>query len=289
MLPQWLDAWWRVFGGEAEPCLGLVRRDGEVVGLCPLKVVAGTASFIGSADVCDYMDFVVCPGEEASFFAAVSDELKRRGVGRLDLESLRPDSAALKGLEHMAPPDSACRPTDVSLVMPLGNSWEDYLGSLESKQRHEIGRKLRRLEENGRMDFRIETTAENLPVMLSLMRASRSDKANFLTERMEQFFNLMAGAMVSLGILRLGFLDINGTPVASILCFDYDGTRYLYNSGYDPAFAYLSAGLLSKVLCIRDAIEKKMSYFDFLKGAETYKYQLGGQELTISRCQAALK
>jgi CelD/BcsL family acetyltransferase involved in cellulose biosynthesis len=73
------------------------------------------------------------------------------------------------------------------------------------------------------------------------------------------------------------------------MCFDYNETRYLYNSGYDPAYSNLSVGLLSKVYSIKDAIEGRMKQYDYLKGAEVYKYHLGGVELPVSRAVIELK
>ena len=72
------------------------------------------------------------------------------------------------------------------------------------------------------------------------------------------------------------------------MCFDYNGCIYLYNSGYDPQYVGLSAGLLSKVYAIQDSIEKGKKRFDFLKGAEPYKGHLGGKEVPLYRCQIAI-
>ena len=36
-------------------------------------------------------------------------------------------------------------------------------------------------------------------------------------------------------------------------------------------------------LCIKDAIERGMTYFDFLRGPEPYKYHLGGRDIGLHR------
>jgi CelD/BcsL family acetyltransferase involved in cellulose biosynthesis len=118
---------------------------------------------------------------------------------------------------------------------------------------------------------------------------SRQDKADFMTEQMERFFRLLVTAMQDIGLLKLGALELDNRAVAEILCFDYNNCMYLYNSGYEPEYTSLSAGLLSKVLAIKDSIEKGMNKFDFLKGAEPYKYHLGGQEVPLFRCQIIIK
>jgi CelD/BcsL family acetyltransferase involved in cellulose biosynthesis len=164
---------------------------------------------------------------------------------------------------------------------------------LTPKQRHELGRKLRRLYEAGDIEY---STIEDrdavqgiMDVFLKLLRDSREDKAAFMTPRMESFFRSIAEAMAEAGLLRFGILKINGLPVACVMCFDYNDKVYLYNSGYDPLHSYLSVGLLSKALSIKDSIARGRKTYDFLKGAEEYKYRLGGAEIPVYGCRIVLK
>lgn len=64
--------------------------------------------------------------------------------------------------------------------------------SLDSKQRHEVRRKLRRLEEEGDTGYLEYKSAsevkENFGNFLHLMEISRKDKAHFLTSEMKEFF-----------------------------------------------------------------------------------------------------
>ena len=64
ILPAWLQAWWQAFGSDAELCLRAVWQGEKIIGIAPLLVRNNTASIIGSADVCDYLDFIVTPGGE---------------------------------------------------------------------------------------------------------------------------------------------------------------------------------------------------------------------------------
>ena len=45
----------------------------------------------------------------------------------------------------------------------------------------------------------------------------------------------------------------------------------------------LSAGLVLKALFINDAVDIGLEYFDFMKGAEAYKYRLGGKDSRLYR------
>jgi CelD/BcsL family acetyltransferase involved in cellulose biosynthesis len=88
--------------------------------------------------------------------------------------------------------------------------------------------------------------------------------------------------------LKLYFLDLDGIPAAAVMCFDYDSTIYLYNNGYDGRFSSLSVGLLSKVLTIKESIQRGKKKYDFLKGTEEYKHRLGGKPVPLYRCQVRL-
>jgi len=296
VLPPWLEAWWNEFGSEAELYLCAVRHEGTVTGIAPLLLRGKEAFFIGGADVCDYLDFVVVPGREVDFFSVLLDNLRRRGIGRLDLRPLRPDSTVLTHLVGIARDrkyEVSCKEENISLEMELPPTWEEYLATLTQKQRHEVRRKLRRLWESGDVNYRViedsESASQSMAVFLRLFRESRLDKAKFLTARLESFFISLAKRMAQAGLLRLGILELGHFPAAAVMCFDYKNTVFLYNNGYDPQYGFLSVGFISKVLCIKDSVERGKGKFDFLKGAEEYKHRLGGKEMTLYGCQVSFE
>ena len=296
VLPAWLKVWWEAFGSGAELYLRTLRQREKIIGLAPLLVNKETASFIGSTDVCDYLDFVIIPGREQDFFKIMLDDLREKGINHLDLRPLRPDSTVLTHLVSIAQNrgyEVLCHPEDVSLVLDLPSTWDEYLAILNKKQRHEVRRKLRRLWEAGNVEHRcVEVGREvghYLDIFLKLFSLSRDEKASFMNPKMESFFRSLAKAMAEIGLLRLGIIQLDKVPVAMTMGFDYNDSHYLYNSAYDPQFNYLSVGLLCKVLCIKESIEKGRKKWDFLKGGEPYKYQLGGQEIPLYSCQIIIK
>jgi CelD/BcsL family acetyltransferase involved in cellulose biosynthesis len=48
-------------------------------------------------------------------------------------------------------------------------------------------------------------------------------------------------------------------------------------------------GLACKLLSIRDAVERGLTTYDFLKGNETYKRRLGGEPVALVRCRIELR
>lgn len=296
VLPPWLEVWWRECQSGAELYLGAVGEQSDIIGIAPLQVKEGKASFIGSADVCDYLDFVVAPGRESDFFSVLLDDLRQKGIKYLDLRSLRAESTVVTNLVGVAQSrgyDVSCQPEAVSVELDLPPTWDEYLGMLTGKQRHELRRKLRRLEEMGKIAYRVvedkAAVHEAMDTFLKLFSESRQEKAAFMTDQIESFFRAMAETMAEAKLLRLGILELEALPVAMVLCFDYNDSVYLYNSGYNSEYRSLSVGLLSKALCIKDSIEKGRKKFDFLKGAEEYKYHLGGRQIPLYNCQITIK
>lgn len=293
--PAWLQVWRQAFGEGVELFLRGVRLGEKIIGIAPFMVKDKTLSFIGSTDVCDYLDFIVVPGKEGEFSGILLDDLRAMDINHLDLNPVRTDSVVFARLLDTARErgfEVVCTPEGVSLEMDLPPTWDEYLAALSGKQRHEVKRKLKRLSAAGKVDYySIEDVAAvrgAMDTFLKLFADSRQDKADFMTAPMESYFRLLADTMAGAGLLRLGVLELDAQPVAMIMCFDYNGCVYLYNSGYDRAYHSLSVGLMSKVLGIKDSIRRGRKRFDFLRGTEAYKYHLGGREVPLHRCRITI-
>ena len=91
--------------------------------------------------------------------------------------------------------------------------------------------------------------------------------------RMERFFRRVLAAFAERGACRLWFLDTSSGPIAAFVTIEWDERVGLYNSGFDPASAALSPGVVLLAQLVRDAIERGRRTFDFLRGEERYKYE----------------
>jgi len=295
-LPAWVKVWWRHFGSGAELYLSSLKQGEKIIGIAPLQIRQGIASIIGSVDVCDYQDFILAPGSEKTFYNSLLDGLLRQGVTALHLETIRPDSTIAVHLIPLAREKGypvEYRRVDVSADVVLPASWDDYLAMLEGKQRHEIKRKMRNLQELGETSYLTVSDQASIPAaaeaFLHMFPESRCDKARFMTDQMLAFFHDLAKSLSTTGIMRFGMLKAGDRPVAMLMYFDYNESIYLYNSAYDPAFKAMSVGIISKARCIQESIEQKKLKFDFLKGPEPYKYYLGGKEIPLYGCNINLK
>jgi len=292
---DWQRLWWDSFGEGRELLLLAFHQASENLGIAPLQRQDDVVSFLGDTDLFDFHDFIIPQGKEAAFYPILEDYLTSQPWQQLYFPSLSHTSPTLEYLPQMAERQGwKCQveQEDVSPTLILPEDWDTYLSGLRKKDRHELRRKFRRLEGAEGFEPKVYTNPEDvankLGAFFDLMRQSREEKHRFLTPERESFFRAMAVALAEVGVLGLWFLEQNGTPVSSALCFDYCGRRLLYNSGFDPAFAELSVGLLLKATCIQDAIERKLTSFEFLRGDEPYKYHLGGvdqvvYQMTVSR------
>ncbi|MFP6634966.1 MAG: GNAT family N-acetyltransferase [Dehalococcoidia bacterium] len=290
LTPQWQEVWWDTFGdGKDLAGFYIPTSDGQgdggsIDGLASLTLSGDTLSFVGNQETVDYNDFMVRPGHESDFYQTLLTSLKDRQWDVMRLDSLVENSPTLSHLPELARQQGysvEIEKEDTASGIELPSTWDEYLAILSKKDRHELRRKFRRLEAIPDWKWYAVTGEEEVMSSLNdfvrLMRQSSQEKDEYMTEEHLRFFYAMARRMSQIGLLRLYFLELDGKPVATSLCFDYASSRLLYNSGYDLEYSYYSVGLLLNALCLREAIEQEIGYFDFLRGSETYKHHLGGQ------------
>ncbi len=295
VLPMWLKAWWHHFGQEQNLYLLSIRQADRCIGIAPLLRYDRTANLMGDQNVCDSLDFIVASGRTNEFYGTLLHQLRRDGISRLDLGLIRPDSSAYTGLLPVAGKMGCrihCEPAATSYELELPDTWNAYLASLSGKERHEIRRKLRRLNRTGRVNYRTvdnpTLASEEMDTFLQLFKSNRPDKAAFMSDTMSAFFRDLATQLAAWDLLKLFFLELDEKPIAAVMCFDYQSTRYLYNNGYDSRYSALSAGLLSKVLSIKASFQAGIKTYDFLKGTENYKRRLGGRPVALYECRLEL-
>ena len=302
---EWQTTWWEALGvGDLWLVAFRTADTDELVGIAPLYlterdsgVYAGKRVFtlVGCIEVSDYLDLIIAENWETAVYAEFlawlhSTEAPAWDV--VDLCNLPEDSLTYRELPDLA--QAATHTVQVSqedvapqFVLPL--HYETYLEQqVEKKQRHEIRRKQRRAEREVEVGFYIVGKEHSLEAevddFVALQRASRADKAEFMTPEMRRFFGIVARRMLDAGYLRLCFLTLNGEKAACLYAFEYDRKFLLYNSGYDPeAHAQLSPGWVLLAYSIQYAIAAGCRVFDFMQGNEEYKYRFGSQDYKVMR------
>lgn len=280
----WQREWIRAFAPDRRLEVRTVEDSaGQLVAILPLwEIAPGRLGLVGGADVSDYLDLIALAGrEEEAWTALLQSRAAERAAWELHaIPAASPTVAALPKLAATCGLAAAAALEERCPVLTLPASWDTYLAGLGGKRRHELGRKLRRLERDApearaTSVSRADEVAARLGDFFDLHRRSRTGKARFMDAGMEAFFRCITGALAEVGGVRLWFLDTASGPVATFLCLEWDGTVGLYNSGFHPDRAALSPGVVLLARVVRDAIERGKRRFDFLRGEERYKYEFG--------------
>jgi len=296
---QWQSTWWSHFGKDKALRLVTFRQGkGDLLGLASFSVESSpdgrrVMRFLGGTDVADYLDIIAKSGYEedickntVDFWKSTEDEWDF-----IDLHCLKESSITLNILKQLLNENGYYAEVSVEDVCPrvsLPPSWGEYLESLNKKDRHELRRKIRKIERvsqsgNGYSIEDSNSVMEGIEQFLLLHRRSGVQKERFMNKGMGVFFQDIANILSPENWLKLSFLHMDRTCMASSMCFDYQNKVYLYNSGYDPEYSYLSPGIVLVAHLIREAIESGRSEFDFLRGKEPYKYHLGAKDSSIYR------
>jgi len=281
---QWQTEWSLAFAADRpREILAASGADGALAGLLPLyEETPGRQRIIGGVDVSDYLDVIAPAGREEEVWQALLGHCAAHAA-EWDLHGIRAASATATLVPALAPGHglgATVEREDRCPVLALPKSWDEYLGRLSGKDRHELRRKMRRLERE-LPGATVRSHGESagwdaaMTRFLTLHRLSKVGKARFMDERMERFFRSVTARLAAAGWARLWFLEFEGAAVAAFLCVEYAGSVGLYNSGFDPARAVLAPGIVLLAHVVRDAIDRGFPVFDFLRGEEPYKYGFG--------------
>ncbi|GAB4527239.1 MAG: GNAT family N-acetyltransferase [Anaerolineae bacterium] len=291
---DWQQTWWQAYHPGDLLVIAGRNAEGELVGIAPWFIEHRSGQRIirtvGCVEVTDYLEVIAASGYEEAFFSALANHLSASvdDFDKLDLCNIPATSPTLVYLPEMLKAQGfqvTCKLQEVCPIIKLPSNWESYLAQLDRKQRHELRRKLRRAE--GQATWYIVGPEHDLQAeqekFLRLMAASSEEKAAFLeNEQNRAFFRMIIPRLMERGWLMLSFLNFNGQPAASYLNFDYNNRILVYNSGQDVQhYSSLSPGIVLLAYNIRHAIEQGRTEFDFLRGDESYKYQMGGQNTEV--------
>lgn len=300
---EWQATWWQAYGGDDSVWVVACHTDaGELVALAPWFIQTmpdgeRVVRTIGCVDVTDYVDVLVDPDHADVVYDLLAEHLAecRSHFDRINLcniPEVSPTSAKLGDALRARGFTVEIELQEVCPVIELPDSYVDYINSLDKKQRHELKRKVRRAEGEATLDWYIVGPEHQLDTelehFLDLMAASQKEKAEFLQdERNVRFFRTLTPRAFEQGWLQLNFLTINGEAAAAYLNFDYQDHILVYNSGLNPdAYGHLSPGIVLLAYNIRHAIETGHKVYDFLRGNETYKYRMGGQDTRVFMLKA---
>jgi len=300
---EYLSAWWETLGGgewaQGDLYTVLARQaDGTLAGIAPMFFSPNREGepallLLGCIEISDYLDLIAPSNLLTPFIEGLLDHLAGPTAPPwtvLDWWNIRDDSLTLPAIKTAVERrgwNFAHEPLQNCPRIPLPGDWETYLASIDKKQRHEIRRKMRRMEESGQPVcwYIVEDEASldsEIEAFMDIM-IQDPNKRRFLTEAMRKQFLLSSRGAFHAGWLQLAFLEVHWMKAAGYMNFDYNNQLYIYNSAINFDFREYSPGWVLLGNLLQWANENKRQFFDFMRGDEDYKYRFGGIAQRVNR------
>ena len=292
------QSWWKNLKPQGARLQSVVVRheDGALAAIACLYVTTDEmVRFNGCIEETDYLDLITTAEDAADCWQAVLESMLSeafppwRHLNLCNIPAYSPSRTMLAEAAAQFDMTVAESINEVCPVIALPDSFERYLGGLDSKQRREVQRKLRRAkgaEARLHIVSAEEDLSEAVDEFLELLQKSTFEKREWLNEGRRTLFHEIAQAAQQDQTLQLMFLEVNDQKAAALFNFDYDDRIWVYNSGLDPdLFSALSPGVVITALAIEEAIANNREEFDFLRGDEAYKYRFGAVDMTVYRLQ----
>src|SRR5258708_10247954 len=226
--------------------------------------------------ISDYLDIL---GDGSAAF----DIMRTVNCQLWDLQQLRPSSTLLtaalpEGLSEIVEDQEPC---PVLRIEGAVDGLETLLSTHARKKLRYYRRSLARLGE-----VRIEeATEDNLDALLDalyVLHAARWRRRNLpgvlRDPAIQPLHGEVARNFLRAGALRMYATRVDERIVAVFYGFAHGGTVYYYLSGYEPDLEKLSIGTLLVAHAPDRAIGDGATTFDFLRGAEEYKYAWGARD-----------
>ena len=299
--PAWYLSWIENVRPDAAPAVVVVRDSGAIVGIAPFCRLRHNpfllALSLGGEDVVcgDYLDILAVPAARAAVvhavWSAVYDlrsqwDLLVLGAtptqGHLCREAQ--DWAASRQLMFRAEAEQ------ISPVISLPTSFDDYFASLSRKRRKNLTRAKRICAERG-VTIRIYREPRDIGpaidtlIDLHLLRWESVNRSGTLGKPgFRDFLKCLSQDEAMASCFRVYVMEDHGAPIAAMLNFHYGSSALQFQNGFDPGceLAPHSPGSLLILHAIEQAIREGLTSYDFLRGAEDYKFQFANAMKTTT-------
>ncbi len=299
---DWLTTWWKHYGQAAAHrrvrLRVLVVRDASlpgdgVVGIAPWCAEQtrsrGTVLHpLGDGEVCSDHLTILCQPSDATLVAvALAEHLMQSGDwSRIQLDAVDEGDTVVERLAiELASRDCA---TDRAVVgncwsIDLPPTWDDFLTMQSKSHRKQLRRAAERMLATDRAKWHavkdLSDFENTWPVFVELHQRrwrSLGEPGCFASRTFAAFHHEVAQRLLAAGRLSLGWLELDGDPVAAE--YHLSGklssghlATYAYQGGVDPHRLHEEPGRLANIITIQRAIEERHQRFDFLRGDEPYK------------------
>ena len=280
--PYWLYCWWQYFGCDRMRVLSLWDND-KLVGIAPFfiykKEKRSILCLMGTG-ISDYLDVLIDPQYSVKgiehvwkYVADIQKEWDECDFQELKQESILLKSRMPENLSGKIFIQSTCP----YLVLP--DSMDKLFKIMSKKFRNNIRRCNRKIELNENVNISTDSGKDiikNLDELVWLHRArweSRMLPGVMKEETLLRFYRKVSSELKNRKMVDVYIMRIGQNAVAAYYIFTKNDTAYAYLGGFDPTMEKYSPGTVMLYHVIDDAVKKRLKYFDFLRGNESYKYK----------------
>ena len=274
--PGWIEPWLRTWAS-GTPLALTVRREGRLAGLVPLQARAGAVTSPTNWQTPLFGPLAEDTAVASELAAGLHAEARRRA----DLWFLDPDApgyAESTEAARRAGFGLIARTIAQSPYVAVEGSFDEYMAGLNRKFRKDIGRRWRRLEDQGDVRVAYEDGTQKLDELLT--DGFRLEGSGWKTQAgtaiasepaREQFYREVSRWAAERGWLRLAFLYLDGRAIAFDLCIETAGACYVLKGGFDVEMRSLGPGVLLTHHELERAFELGFSSYELLGQADDYK------------------
>jgi CelD/BcsL family acetyltransferase involved in cellulose biosynthesis len=297
---EWQRTWWKHYG-EHNPWMRLfivvVTHRGEVVAIAPCCIETLTTlgvlhvrclAFLGRGKS-DYLDVIARPGMEAEITEQIARSFHdaRADIDLLMIEDVPERSSHGKPLYDALQRHGFTGERFVGEFCPrttFGPTWPETSSSLPSNANGRLDKRRRQLVTRHKAEPEFApaeaVTLADIDEFIALHQQrweSVGQSGLFADRQFAEFFREAVSRLKARGWPMLAFLRLDGKRVAGICGFLFreEYAYYLNGLGEAGAAKQFSPGLVLHLLCMEEVFRRGGRTYDFLRGVERYKYELG--------------
>ncbi|HLA83929.1 MAG TPA: GNAT family N-acetyltransferase [Thermoguttaceae bacterium] len=282
---EWVTAWIEAFWAGRLLCFLFFWTGDVLEGIAPLLADEHGDVWCSSSMVCPVNRHgnrasVISAGNAAAICGAMLAYLQQsRQHVRLAFRNVlagAPVFSALPATAAAAGMSSLVFPSVSSPIVRIAGDWPSYLKSRSSHLAKEVKRKVKRLQDAGRVEIEMVSRGDDFSrTMGDILRIEeRSWKAERkvsldLMQGPQRLYETFARAATGNGLLRSYVLYLDSKPVVYLYGVTFRNEYYALRTAYDSEYGKLSPGVVLFDRVLRDAFEEKREVVDFGPGDES--------------------
>jgi CelD/BcsL family acetyltransferase involved in cellulose biosynthesis len=300
---DYVRLWWEEFQHHFQLCLGVVKDEsGTVRGIAPFVIGTemdggrqhlrhlGFINGLGQLQG-ERLDLLVPAGQEAEITPllarVIANSRARWDVVRLNkVPEESPNQPILMAELRRTGSLAGVLNRSYCHCFPLPATWEAYEATKPGNFRRNIRRYwsilTTKLEAIVAVAGQEISPAEAMQKFFELHAMHWPDGvSSFLRPAAKRLHQKLCLKWIPTGEMQLSFIMVDGAAVGAVYAFCYLDELYVYQLGWNPAFAHVSMGNMSVRACVFAAIQRGLKLVDFLPGDYRYKREWSGDKRVL--------